>query len=318
MRWMNGCVGRGVRAGVAGGVMASVSMVAWGQCPYEWVGTPGVKGTPFALSTLTTDEGTYLYMAGTIAAVGDVSVVGVARWDGVAWSAMGSGVTGEVRAVVTHEVGGKRVVVVGTSKALWWDGAAWQQLGSAQELFIKAMIVHDWDGAGPTSSELFAGGNNKVVRFNGSEWQYAGGQVKRGPYGGIVYALASFDEGLGPMLVAGGYFDKVGETALLSVARWDGQAWTPIGEGLVPPGATQGYVSALRVFDEDGAGPKTPALFAGGDFTASGSGKPVAAVAKWNGTEWEGVGDGFTFHSPMGIYPGVWEFTSFPSAMGRC
>lgn len=298
----------------------SGSAVAQGQsaCPYDWAPTPGVTGFPRAFSMLTTDEGTYLYMVGKFSAVGSLPALSVARWDGEDWQAMGSGIADDLRAVVTHEVNGEKVVITAAQRAMWWDGASWQKLGSTDELFAYAMIEHDWDAGGPMPPELFAGGNNKLARFNGTEWEkFLGGNVKRALAGGIIYALASYDDAAGPKLIAGGYFDTIGTIPLLNIASWDGQSWSPLAEGLgKATGTLPGYVSALRTFDEDGPGPKPPVLFAGGDFTVSGSGKPLAAIARWDGVEWSEVGGGLTSNVPIN-YAGVWEFATLPTPSGE-
>jgi trimeric autotransporter adhesin len=48
-----------------------------------------------------------------------------------------------------------------------------------------------------------------------------------------------------------------------------------------------GWINALAVYD-DGTG---PALYAGGQFTTAG-GQPASRVAKWDGTQWSGLGLG--------------------------
>ena len=77
---------------------------------------------------------------------------------------------------------------------------------------------------------------------------------------GAVYALAVFDDGLGPALHAGGDFTTAGGVAANRIARWDGgTSWSPLGSGTNAP------VAALLVFD-DGTG---PALIAGGPFSSA-------------------------------------------------
>src|SRR4249919_3318408 len=62
-----------------------------------------------------------------------------------------------------------------------------------------------------------------------------------------VRAFASFDEGAGPRLFAGGDFTQMGGIAAAHIARWDGTSWTAIGTGF------DGPVYALAVYD-DGSG----------------------------------------------------------------
>jgi len=66
---------------------------------------------------------------------------------------------------------------------------------------------------------------------------------------GTGHALASFDDGSGPTLVAGGAFAMSGGSPALGVARWDGTTWSAFGAGLL------GTVGALAVVDT-GSGPR--------------------------------------------------------------
>src|SRR5690606_5540191 len=65
------------------------------------------------------------------------------------------------------------------------------------------------------------------------------------------------------------------------VAKWDGQAWTPL------PGDTDRPISVIEVFD-DGSGPR---LYVGGNFARAG-GVEATRVAQWDGSSWSAVGSG--------------------------
>ncbi|NOT30808.1 MAG: HYR domain-containing protein [Planctomycetes bacterium] len=95
----------------------------------------------------------------------------------------------------------------------------------------------------------------------------------------IVSALAVFDDGGGPALYAGGYFETAGCVAANHVAKWDGSSWSALGYGL------NDVVNALAVFD-DGSG---PALYAGGAFVTTEDDAPVSHIAKWNGSFWVSI-----------------------------
>jgi trimeric autotransporter adhesin len=58
--------------------------------------------------------------------------------------------------------------------------------------------------------------------------------------------------------------------------------------GFGVPGV-RGLVYAMATFDEDGDGPRPPALFVGGQFSEAG-GQPVNNLARWDGTGWSAVG----------------------------
>lgn len=121
-------------------------------------------------------------------------------------------------------------------------------------------------------------------------WSGVGG----GFNSGTGFALAIFDDGNGPKLYAGGGFNVAGGTSVPGggvvvnhIARWDGRHWSALA------GGTNGQVNALAVFDEDGAGPGAPALYAAGEFTTAG-GISANRIARWNGASWSALGAGLS------------------------
>ena len=117
-----------------------------------------------------------------------------------------------------------------------WDGSAWSALsgpsGTGVDSSVIALAVFD-DGTGPA---LYAGGwfstaggvtVNRVARWDGSAWSALSGPSGTG-VDGSVSALAVFDDGCGPALYAGGYFDTAGGVTVNHVARWDGSAWSAL------------------------------------------------------------------------------------------
>jgi hypothetical protein len=102
---------------------------------------------------------------------------------------------------------------------------------------------------------------------------------------GAVLALAVFDDGSGPALYAGGEFTEAGGQPAGRIARWDGAAWSKVGDG---NGANKN-INVLQPFD-DGSG---PALYAIGSFTTV-DGVPAPGAARWDGQAWSQAGDGLT------------------------
>jgi hypothetical protein len=170
---------------------------------------------------------------------------------------------------------------------------AWESVGGGVQGDVWSMVVFD-DGTGPA---LYAGGQfrtaggvpaESVARWDGTAWSAVGGGITGGSLT-RVYVLAVFDDGRGPALYAGGDFDLAGGTQANNVARWDGTAWSPLGDGLSR--STGGVVYDAVVFD-DGNG---PALYVSGSFDTAGS---VSArnIARWDGTAWAEVGGGVSHH----------------------
>ena len=164
---------------------------------------------------------------------------------------------------------------------------------------VNALTVFD-DGAGPA---LYAGGHfttaggvevNHIAKWDGEAWSALGGGMSgsdpRFPWT-VVNALTVFDGGAGPALYAGGHFTTVNGVEVNHIAKWDGEAWSALGDGVT------GSVDALAVFD-DGAG---PALYASGHFTTAGE-VEVNHIAKWDGEAWSALGGGVE-HTGTGPFP---------------
>lgn len=182
---------------------------------------------------------------------------------------------------------------VAASRIARWDGTAWQALGSGLNSGVYALTTWDPDGAGPLPEELIAGGHftmsagaavNHVARWDGVAWRPLADGVD-----GDVYALMTWDpDGPGPLpvqLVAAGEFATAGGVVVNNIARWDGVAWQPFGSGM------DNWVLTLTTWDPDGAGPLPAQLLSGGHFTAAG-GAPRNHIARWDGESWQSVGGG--------------------------
>lgn len=105
---------------------------------------------------------------------------------------------------------------------------------------------------------------------------------------GSVNAMTLWDpDGAGPlpeMLVIGGQFTVVGKKLATNVAIWDGENWSPLGDGVRGASSTSG-VNALAVFNGR--------LYVGGEFEQAGA-ISTRNIASWNGSTWEALGPGMT------------------------
>ncbi|MBL9120311.1 MAG: thrombospondin type 3 repeat-containing protein [Phycisphaerae bacterium] len=268
----------------------------------------GTGGTVEALTAY--DDGAgfgeRLYVGGKFATAGGVSAKRIARWDGSAWSALGGGVTFDVRALAGGSIGtsSPSLFAAGVSanagheggsgnadRIRRWNGTGWSTLGTGLDGDAFALALFD-DGLG-SGTRLYVGGAftnaggsgaSWIACWNGISWSKVGlGLNER------VMALTTFDDGLGTKLYAGGRFTSAGGATVNRIARWDGSGWSPLGAGSGPhpaPGM-DADVKALAVFD-DGSG---PALYAGGSFTTAG-GVAANRIAKWNGSTWSALGTG--------------------------
>lgn len=248
----------------------------------------------FALAVFDDGTGPALYAGGQFNTAGGTPASGIARWDGSAWTPVGSGLDGWARSMVVFDDGTGPALYVGggfesaggvaASGIARWDGSAWTPLGEGVRDpwgsgDVHALTVFD-DGAGPA---LYAGGNFvtagdiqalRIARWDGSSWSPLGRGVWYALQ--VVNALAVFDDGTGPSLFAGGSFQSADGVEASSIARWDGSAWTPLGSGILYGSGSNGWVDSLAVFDGGGG----PALLVGGDFIGAG-GVGSGYLARW-------------------------------------
>lgn len=146
--------------------------------------------------------------------------------------------------------------------------------------YVQALAV-GLDGSLYAAGEFTAAGGiaaNRVARWDGSSWHPLGDGLTNVGWGSIS-ALAIGPDG---SLYVGGDFTTAGGQPVNYVARWDGAAWHPLGDGMGGSGSP--YVEAL-VVGPDGS------LYAGGRFITAG-GTPANHIARWDGTRWHPLGGG--------------------------
>jgi hypothetical protein len=245
------------------GSAAAENLAKWDGVSFSAV--PGVSGSSFtnrvyAMKVFDIGDGPKLYVGGNLTSVGGLAMNGLGIWDGNQWSTAGIGTTsshlnpapGEVSTLAAYDIGVDAGLFVGGDFAL----------AGGQDAFHAAR----WDG---TWSPL----------GNDGRW-----------IGEPVHALATFDDGTGPKLFAGGEFATAAGEIRMGLASWDGADWEDVGGGVSHP--LGHVVNSLAVFD-DGTG---PALFAGGAFGAAGAAS-VFNIARWDGTTWQDVGGGLSVPS---------------------
>ncbi|MCC7015418.1 MAG: hypothetical protein IT454_22860 [Planctomycetes bacterium] len=249
------------------------------QC-FDWsaeFGPAAAKGGARAQAVFDDGNGSRLYVAGDAPGPG---LNAVHAWSGAAWSQipsrLGSAPASYARitSMVAFDDGsGPSLVAAGrfvsidgvaASNIARWNGTSWMPMGAGLNGEVRALAVYDI-GSGP---ELYAGGtfyavpSSRVARWNGSGWSMVGSTMGNtvGPVS--VDTLLVHDDGSGPALIAGGWFDSVDGMLVRNVARWNGSTWSAYGSGAVLS------TFALCAYD-DGSG---PALFAGGinDYTNTG------------------------------------------------
>jgi hypothetical protein len=271
-----------------------------------------------------------LAIGGSFTAIGALPANRVVRWDGSAFSALGSGMDGSVSTIASVPggvvAGGSFTTAggVAASQIARWNGSAWLPMGSGMNSGVFAAT-----GLFP-SGDIVAGGSfttaggvsaSRIARWNGSAWLPLGSGMDAS-----VWAVTQLPNG---DIVAGGEFTTAGGAKCRRVARWNGSAWSPLGSGLdstvyallalpngrlvagcsrfTPTGATAITVmlwdgSSWSTFGTGTAGDArslaftaNPASPLGYDIFVGGSfltadGVSTGVVARWNGTAWSSIG----------------------------
>lgn len=264
-------------------------------------GTGGVNGTIRALTVCdgTAPIGRGLFVGGSFSLTGQVFASNIARWDGAAWSMLGTGVSGEVRAILVFDpdadgpapalliAAGAFTTAGGVpaSRIAAWNGTVWSALGSGVSGTVNALAVFDPDGDGPLPASLYVGGvfsgagdgaASNIARWDGASWSAAGQASNE------VVALAVLPLQIGgPIsLIAGGWFTSIGGIGAARVAAFDGVTWAALGAGLGGPFPV--IAQSIARFDS---------LYVGGIYTSAG-GIKAHGLSCWGGAAWSPVENG--------------------------
>jgi hypothetical protein len=272
--------------GVAASNVARWDGIAWSTLGSGVGGAPNVTSQVIALAVALNGDvyaGGYFTQAG-----GGMAVSNVARWDGTAWNALGTGAAnGYVSALAID--GNGNVYASGyfnlaggmATRISKWDGTTWSALGTGVNSFVYSLVVAN-------NGDLYVGGDftqaggmaaNHIAKWNGATWSPLGVGAANG-VNSSVQALVVAGNG---DVYAGGSFSQAGGTTVNSVARWNGIAWSSLGIGTA--NGVSGFVSSLAVAANGD-------VLVGGSFFSQAGGVPANRVAKWNGTTWSRLGTG--------------------------
>ena len=240
------------------------------------------------VSALAATAGGELIVGGAFTAANGAPGNSIARWDGVAWHAMGAGMgatpmppfppplahvqslavlaNGDVVAGGDFSMAGG----VAANNIARWNGSSWAALGVGTSDTVK-VIRQLANGDLLVGGDFFSAGGSVVgylASWNGSAWSPAGGGA-----GGFVYTITFLPGGT---WVVGGYVSTE------HVLRWTGTSWLSLGTA-----SSAGADAAVGTFArlQDGR------VVAGGGFASIG-GQSANRIAAWNGVVWSPLGTG--------------------------
>ena len=230
--------------------------------------------------------GSEVYAGGDFTVAGGEGIgQGVARWTGVEWHSLASGLSGGTVAALavagaTLYAGGSftRAGDHSVASIAQWNGESWDPVGKGPERPVLALAT--------SGDSVYAGGafdtvgqvpgTAHVARWDGSSWQPLGGGTP-----GFDDEVHSIVVSGASVYIAGDFTEAGGVAGARNVARWDGAQWRALATGV------DGHVSALAIAGGD--------LYAAGEFTSVG-GTAVSRLAFWDGVGWHAVGEGANGH----------------------
>lgn len=245
----NGDVYVGGQFTAMGGVANTAYIAKWDYSAGAWVSVGNANGNVVALAVA--PDGT-VYAAGEFTTIGGVACTRIAKWNGSAWSAMGTGANGKVNALaVTKDgsvyLGGNFTAVGGVSNTAYvarWDGSAWNALGTGANGNVQSL------SAAP-NGDLILGGSFTTLsgetipyigRWNGTSFAGLGTGMDN-----TVFSVHATEDG---RVFAGGTFVTAGGISNVNCfAEWNGYTWSHSDIRFTTGGGFQ--VDAIETYEDN-------------------------------------------------------------------
>jgi hypothetical protein len=254
-------------------------------------GISGAMVAPIVHCLVIDPSGNNLYAGGRFDTAGGVASLNIAKWDGVAWQAINSGMDPLADRVYAIEIDHLGNLYVGgyftnagggvVNNIAYFDGTTWSDLGGGATGGGPAVrsIKIGADGSVYVGGEFISMGGvlvNYIARMDRSGvWHdMAGGTSVPGIYGSPdVFSVAIRGDGT---VIICGTFHVAGSATVNFVAQWNGTSWLPLSSGM------DDLVYNLGIAPNGD-------LIACGGFTQAGGKGVTNGVAVWNGTSWNSI-----------------------------
>lgn len=163
---------------------AANHIAQWDGSLWTPLGTGADIGTNDEVYTLTVGPDGTLYVGGKFTKVANTTIDAgrVAKWDGTAWAALGTGMNDKVQALVVGlggrlYAGGEFTTADGIAAAYvaYWNGAIWSQVGDGLGSDVTEMAVNPDNGlivADGIFTPAHGIDNRYIAMWNGSVWTH--------------------------------------------------------------------------------------------------------------------------------------------------
>lgn len=170
-----------------------------------------------------------------------------------------------------------------------WNGSRWEGIGSngagesafecdSNDCYFYDLVVASNDDVYVSGSFTLAGqsGRRSIAKWNGTSWSAVGSNTFN------VWSMTLDSES--QLVVTGDFVDLAGIAEADYVAKWNGSTWSAIGSN----GAGNGFLNSTGYSITAGS---NSSLYVSGEFTDVAGIVGNNYIAKWNGSNWEALGE---------------------------
>jgi hypothetical protein len=326
-----GCLALGVGLLLAVAPVEAQTQSCQNQWSNMFLGDGGFDDVAAALAVFENE----LYFAGSLTLCMGRTTWNVAKWDGRRWTSLGTErprVGQTINALAAYQDPNSAAPTMyagGVYGVHRWasSGGRWEQVAEIDvDGTVNALCAwKDKLYAAGTFSRIGGIPAHRLACWDGASWAELCDATDPNACGVIydpndpndpsakVCALTVFDAGAGEKLIVGGKFTQAGSCQAACLARWDGNSWSEVGDGI-----RGGEVDALTGW-MSGSG----VIYVGGRFSSTLDPNEICIAAaqcdpndipdlfdcndpdivcslmviRWDGERWEAVGHGVGDHS---------------------
>ncbi len=182
--------------------------------------TPTTKIGRGAINRLFTDTiDNVLYAVGGFSSMGGVNCYGVAKWDGQTWDSVGSGIR---------------------------ESYVWDQIQNVKDVIRFQNDIYIAGAFYKCGGKDIFG----IARWNGTQWDSVGTRMRFFYEGNYSYPSVDDMEVINNELYIVGNFTSIGNVNTIGVAKWNGQNWIDLSQGINDPYPSNSYSSLMYYNNE--------------------------------------------------------------------